>query len=128
MNKRIISALLTLPVLVSSFSAVLVISAENASKTAVTETEKAVSQTPEEVEPVQWVKASEYENYNEIEVSRELREALVIPGDPKDIKIMAAKEKKGFLYLLDRMPAILKFEPVSGTIKEYLKTKKSKLL
>jgi len=76
--------------------------------------EKEVSQTPEEVEPVQWVKASEYENYNVIEVSRELREALVIPDDPKDIKIMAAKDKKGFLYLLDRMPAALKFEPVSG--------------
>ncbi len=76
--------------------------------------EKEAGQTPEEVEPVQWVKASEYENYNEIEVSRELREALVIPGDPKDIKIMAAKDKKGFLYLLDRMPAALKFEPVSG--------------
>jgi hypothetical protein len=63
---------------------------------------------------VRWIDESYYENYNEIEISEELKDALIIPDNPKSIKIMAAKDKKGFLYLLYRMPAVLKFEPVSG--------------
>ena len=47
--------------------------------------------------PVRWIDESYYENYNEIEISEELKDALIIPDNPKSIKIMAAKDKKGFL-------------------------------